>query len=111
MEIYVLPLDGKGRRMTLSGGGAAWARSSRDGRELFYLAGNRLMVTPIKTSPTIVLGEPVLLFTLPPDARWTDYDVSIDGKRLLAVVPQIRPNQLPINVIVNWTARQPQDSP
>jgi hypothetical protein len=31
-----------------------------------------------------------------------DYDVARDGQRYLAVVPQIRPNRMPLNVILNW---------
>src|SRR5262245_30633442 len=107
-EVYVMPFDGRGRKTTVSGGGADAPRWSRDGRELFYLAGNRVMAVPIKsTGPVIALGDPVPLFTLPPDARWSDYDISIDGRRFLAVVPQVRPNQMPLNLNVNWAGQGP----
>ena len=34
---------------------------------------------------------------------WTDFDVSADGKKFLAVILQAA-NQQPLTVVLNWTA-------
>ena len=82
-------------------GGARWRH---DSRELFYVsADRRLMAVPVRTTPTLEVGRPAPLFTL--QARtWTDFVVSPDGKRFLAVVPQAFAGEQPFTVILNWTA-------
>jgi hypothetical protein len=59
---------------------------------------------PVRTSPTLALGEPAPLFTLPAGTTWNDFDMTRDGTRFLAVVSQIDPNQQPLQVILNWSA-------
>ncbi len=41
---------------------------------------------------------------LSPLGAWISFDVSPDGKRLLAIVPKIVADELPLEVVVNWTA-------
>lgn len=43
------------------------------------------------------------LFTLKGPA-WTSFDVSPDGKKFLAVVPEVVANEQPLTVVLNWTA-------
>jgi hypothetical protein len=47
--------------------------------------------------------SPVPLFTFRGRA-WSDFAVSADGKRFLAVAPQAYAGEQPFTVIVNWTA-------
>ena len=78
-------------------------RWSRDGRELLYLAGDRRMTSvPVKTSPSLQLGAPKPLFELEGRLNWIAFDVSPDGKRFLAVVPEALADDLPLSVVVNW---------
>jgi hypothetical protein len=101
-EVYVRSLAG-GQQVTVSGGGGLWARWSRDGRELFCLTyDGRVMAVPVRTTPSIQVGAPVTLFTLPPQSNWSDFDVSVDGKRFLAVVRLANPAALPLTVVSNW---------
>ena len=109
---YVAPVPSTGGKTLVSAGisvgigtdlqgGARW---SRDGRELFYMsADRRLMTVPIRTTPMIEVGTPVPLFTFP-ERAWSDFAVSADGKRFLAVVPQAFAGEQPLTVILNWTA-------
>ena len=109
-EVYVAPIPPTGGKTLVSAGistgielqgGARW---SRDGRELFYVsADRRLMAVPVRTTPTLEVGTPVPLFTLQGRA-WSDFAVSGDGKRFLAVVPQAFAGEQPLTVILNWTA-------
>jgi len=109
LEVYVAPFPATGGATPVSTGitvgdltgGARW---SRDGRELFYVsADRRLMAVPVRTTPTLKVGRPVPLFTVQGRA-WTDFDVSGDGKRFLAVVPQAFAGEQPLTVILNWTS-------
>jgi Tol biopolymer transport system component len=103
-EVYVTAYPGPGERIRVSTGGALSLRWSREGRELLYVSGDRhLMSVSVKTSPALELGKPAVLFALTgPD--WISFDVSPDGKRILAIVPKIIADELPLNVIVNWTS-------
>jgi hypothetical protein len=73
---------------------------SRDGRELFYVAGARLMAVPVSTTSRVPgIGLPTALFDLP-GAR--EFDVSADGRFLFAVPVA---NQAPAAVVtLNWKA-------
>src|SRR4029077_5620032 len=56
LEVYVSPTNGRDKT-AVSHGGAGVARWSRDGRELFYLTGDRrLVVVPVRTTPALELG-------------------------------------------------------
>jgi serine/threonine protein kinase/Tol biopolymer transport system component len=109
LEVYVAPFPSTGGKTLVSTGitfgdltgGARW---SHDGRELFYVSTDRrLMAVPIRTTPMLEVGTPVPLFTLQGRA-WSDFAVTADGKRFLAVVPQAFAGEQPLTVILNWTA-------
>jgi hypothetical protein len=61
------------------------------------------MAVPIRTTPLIEVGSPSRLFALQGRA-WSDFAVSADGKRFLAVVPQAFAGEQPLTVILHWTA-------
>ena len=108
-EVYVRSFpDGGGKRQVSTGGGSA-PRWRRDGRELFYYAGDgKLMVAPVisgesfdtgAASPLFEFRAGTILFTfLPP------YAVTADGQRfLINTVVETEPNA-PLTVVTNWTA-------
>ena len=78
----------------------AW---SRHGRELFYVSADReLVAVPIRTTGALEVGTPATLFALK-GAAWNSFDVSADGKRFLAVVPEVVANEQPLTVVLSWT--------
>jgi hypothetical protein len=109
-EAYVAPFPPTGGKIPVSNGitigtefqeGPRWRR---DGRELYYMsADGRLMAVPIRTTPTLTAGTATALFTVQ-GRTWSDFAVSADGTRFLAVVPQAFAGEQPLSVIVNWTA-------
>jgi Tol biopolymer transport system component len=104
-EAYVIPYPGPGEKTRVSTEGAEIVRWSRDGRELLFLATDgRFMSAPVKTSPSLQLGEPKALFNLGGRSNWRSFDVSADGKRFLAVVPEVVADREPLRVVVNWPA-------
>jgi eukaryotic-like serine/threonine-protein kinase len=113
-EVYVTPFPGPGERVRVSTGGAQHLRWSRDGRELFYISSDqRLISVPVRTSPTLELGAATPLFSLPrgstgpgafENGTSSGFDVSPDGKRFLVVLREVVGDELPVSVVVNWTA-------
>jgi Tol biopolymer transport system component len=103
-EVYVTAFPGQSERIRVSTGGAGLLRWSRDGRELFYVSSDRQLVSvPIRTTPSLELGTPTLLFTLKGRGSWPDFEVTPDGRRVLAIVPEIIADELPLTVVANWT--------
>jgi hypothetical protein len=103
-DVYVTAYPGPGEKIRVSTGGAGSLRWSRDGEILFLSGDNRVMAVPIQTTPPLKIRPPAELFTLKEKSAWLDFDVSPDGKRFLAVVPEVVADELPLEVIVNWTA-------
>jgi eukaryotic-like serine/threonine-protein kinase len=106
-EVYITPYPGPGEKTRISSGGVKELHWSRSG-ELFYSSPDRrLWVVPIRTKPTLRVGTPTALFTMNGKAPWRAFDVTPDGKRILAIVPQTVSDQLPMTVLVNWPATAP----
>ena len=113
-EVYVTPFPGPGERVRVSTGGAQHLRWSRDGRELFYISADQRMISvPVQISPTLELGAATALFSLSRGSTGagafeagtsSGFDVSPDGKRFLVVLREVIGDELPLSVVVNWTA-------
>jgi dipeptidyl aminopeptidase/acylaminoacyl peptidase len=105
-EIYVRPFQSAGGKIQISTAGGDEPMWSRDGRELFYVNGDKMMAVEIHTQPTFTAGTPQLLFT----GRYQSspngvaaYDVSPDGKRFLKIQPTSSEQATSqINVVINW---------
>jgi eukaryotic-like serine/threonine-protein kinase len=106
-EIYVQPYPGPGGKWQISAEGGTEPVWNRNGRELFYRNGNKMMVVDISTQPGFAAGAPRVVF----EGRYelapfpiSNYDVSPDGQRFLMLKPveqeQAAPTQ--INVVLNW---------
>ena len=62
----------------------------RNGRELFYRSGDKMMAVDIATQPSFAAGKPRMLFEgqyVPTPASIPNYDVSPDGQRFLMLKP------------------------
>ena len=86
-EVYVRPYPGPGGKRLVSTEGGTEPQWSRDGRELFYRQGARLMAVPVSAGPDFSAGTPQALFDGYETDRngITNYDVSQDGQRFLMV--------------------------
>jgi len=102
-EVYVAPFPGPGERVRLSTAGAKALRWPRAGNEILYLSLDRKVVSvPVRTAPVLQLGTPKVLFTLAGDGVWPEFDVTPDGQRILAIVPRVDADQLPLTVVAHW---------
>jgi len=106
-EIYVQPYPGPGGKWQISTEGGTEAVWNRNGRELFYRSGDKMMAVDIATQPGFAAGKPRMLF----EGRYEEapfpipnYDVSPDGQRFLMLKPaeQAQAAQTQINVVLNW---------
>jgi len=103
-EVYAMPVSGEGQRVTVSTDGGTGPVWSRDGRELFYRAGDDLMSVDIRAKNPLVLGARRKLLDVSAfePAYFRDFDVSADGQKFLFIraEPDTRPTR--INLMLNW---------
>ena len=89
-EVFVISLtSGPGTRAArISPDGGTEPLWSREGNEIFYRVGDRMMASSFRTAPAVQAGPPELLFEgayqKGRDSR-PAYDVSADGRRFLMV--------------------------
>ena len=104
------------RQVSLDGGFEPYWR--RDGKELFFLAPNRtLMSVDVKgTGSTFSHTSPRPLF--PTDVTWLEsqsigrhYAPSSDGQRFLIANATSRARAMPITVVLNWSAGLVENRP
>jgi len=104
-EIYVQPYAGPGGKWQISTEGGAEPLWNRNGRELFYRHGDKMMAVEITTQPRFTVGTPQMLF----EGRYAasvmvpSYDVSADGQRFLMLKPDEQAAGQ-INIVQNWFA-------
>ena len=106
LEVYVRPFPGPGVAIRISEGGGSMPMWSDTGRELFFLAPDRsLMSVVILLGPQEEIGLPQLLFTTGikgGGAQPPQYDVSSDGQRVL-INTMVDPDRTPsITLVTNW---------
>ena len=104
-QVYVRSFPEGGGRTVIStarGFAPAW---SRDGRELFYRDGVRMMAVDIDTTEeALVVGTPHVLFEgrYNPGIAGRGYDVAPDGRFLMVRPIKPEPPHTQINVVLNW---------
>ena len=106
-EIYVVPFPGPGDKVQVSTNGGNFPRWRRDGKEIFYLRVDGMVVasavdgsaaafragveTPLFDGNTVMLGN------------WP-YDVTADGQRFVVNSRLDDAPVTPVTVVVNWAA-------
>jgi len=105
-EVYVQSFPEHHAKLQISSDGGNEPAWRRDGKELFYLAGNKIMAVSVKAdSSTFQAGIPRLLFEAPV-APFLGFRsrcvVTPDGQRFLCIVPERQETPPPITVVVNW---------
>jgi DNA-binding winged helix-turn-helix (wHTH) protein/Tol biopolymer transport system component len=109
MEAYVqsFPVPGAKRKVSVSGGSEPQWR--RDGRELFYISPDHMMMAvAVVSGGSLHVGRPQALFRAPIIGSLSDflnyYTVTADGQRFLVdSVATENASPEPITVLVNWT--------
>jgi dipeptidyl aminopeptidase/acylaminoacyl peptidase len=105
-EIYVAPFPGPGARRQVSTDGGTEPLWSRDGRELFFQSGARLMGVAVMPGAAFSAGPPHLVHegrffrTINGNTSWS---VAPDGKRFLRI-QQVEPERAvtQVELVLNW---------
>ncbi len=100
LEVYVtqFPQPARSWRISTSGGQRPFWRG--DGKELYFVSGNKLMAASVTLGAEVQSGAPQPLFEI----EGVNYAPSKDGQRFLVPVVTERAPAPPINVVLNWTA-------
>jgi hypothetical protein len=105
-EVYVRDFPAGGTRFQASTNGGDEPVWARNGKEIFYLAGKKLMTVPVQTTPSFVPGTPATLFEAGFEASGLNtpsYDVSPDGQ-LFYLIQQDKPTQqqASVKLLLRW---------
>jgi eukaryotic-like serine/threonine-protein kinase len=98
-EVYLRPVAETGERVRVSSGGGTMPRWRHDGKELFYLAPDKaVMSVPLGSGGRPQPGVATALFRV--DGIVRDFDTAADGQRFLLDIAE--PDPAPILVLANW---------
>ena len=106
-NVYVRRFPGPGKTIQVSAAGGDEPVWSRDGRALYYEAGDTLFRVSVATAPKLMVGKPEVVIQ---GQFWhssiagPNYDVAPDGKRILMLDRVKEPEMTQIQVVLNWTA-------
>jgi len=108
-EIYVEPVPGAGGRRQISTDGGEEPRWVRNGREITYRSGTKMMSVPVEVQPTFLVGKPVQLFDRKFDrgVGVAGYDVTPDGQTFVMTRSEHTP-RTEIRVVMGWSGRPSQ---
>ena len=103
-EIYVEPVPGPGGRRQISTDGGEEPRWVRNGREITYRNGTRMMSVPVQVQPTFQSGKPIPLFDRKFDRGFgvNGYDVTADGQTFVLTRSE-HPAPTEIRVVLGWS--------
>lgn len=106
-EVYVQAFSGDAARQQVSVGGGTEPAWGRDGREIFYRQGDRMMVVDVASGSPLSLSKPRVLFSgqfetsfAAPGSR--TYDVHPDGQRFVMIRSEPLDGPLQFVVVANW---------
>ena len=105
-EVFVAPFEGDGERRLVSTDGGLEPIWSRDGRELFYVSGDRLMGVTVTPGPRFVASAPRVVHT----GRFnrtitgnTSFGLTPDGRRFLRIQPvSQQPSITHLELVFDW---------
>jgi hypothetical protein len=106
-EVYVQsfpPSEGKWQISTEGGLEPNWRR---DGKELYYTSGDKLIAMEVKTDSPVFepgLAKPLFAVHLEATTRRSRYEAAANGRRFLINLPV--ESSSPVTVAINW-ARNP----
>jgi Tol biopolymer transport system component len=106
-EVFIQRYPPAGDRWQISTEGGMYPQWRADGKELFYVAGSKLMAADIGVNGTrLEAGIPRVLFEAP-IANWGRNVLvpSRDGQSFLAILRAEQPGDLSVTVELNWMSR------
>ncbi len=105
-EVCVRSFPTGGNRFQVSTDGGSEPVWAKNGKELFYRSGKKLMSVPVQLGADFVPGPPKVLFEgdFASGDETSAYDVSPDGQRFYFIQEDKKSGQqAKINIILNWS--------
>jgi dipeptidyl aminopeptidase/acylaminoacyl peptidase len=103
-EVYVQPFPPPGRKWQISSGGGSQPTWRADGKELFFVSGQKLQAVDMRLGKNFAIGTPHVLFEMRTHITTgggKNYVPSRDGQRFL-INSLLDATASPINVVLNW---------
>lgn len=89
-QVYVRPTSGSASRLVVSADGGQQPVWDRTGRMLYYASGAGVVRATLETNPMLrVVGRELVLGAALPSAVTPQFDVALDGQRLLVLEPRL----------------------
>jgi serine/threonine protein kinase len=103
-QIYLEAVPGPGGRRQISNDGGEEPRWVRNGREITYRNGTKMMSVPVQIQPAFRVGRPVELFDGKFDRGFgvAGYDITPDGQTFVMTRSE-HPAPTEIRVVMGWT--------
>jgi eukaryotic-like serine/threonine-protein kinase len=104
-EVYVQAYPAGGSRWQVSTDGGSEPLWTRNGKELVYRAGKKLMAVPMSPDPGSAPGKPAVLFEgdFSSGERSPGYDVAPDGQRFYFIQQSKQADaQVKLDIVLNW---------
>jgi dipeptidyl aminopeptidase/acylaminoacyl peptidase len=103
-QVYVRQFPATAGRWLVSSDGGIQPMWARNGRELFYRIGDKMMAVDVTTTPVFRAGTPRLLFEgrYEGDAVRANYDVMPDGHFIMIKATEQESTQRRLNIVLNW---------
>lgn len=104
-EIYVRPFPGPGAQWQVSANGGSAPMWNRNGKEIFFLNGGRVMSADVNGSgATFEIGRIKLYFDPQSVGGVNVFDVSDDGQKILVAITKGQRVTEPLTLVLNWPA-------
>jgi len=103
-EVYVRPFSGSGGKWLISNAGGVQPLWARNGHEILYRNGDKMMAVAVDTEPEFHAGRPVLLFEgefYNSDKPFHFYDITPDGQHFI-MLQEVESWPTQIHVVLNW---------
>jgi serine/threonine-protein kinase len=105
-EVYVQGVAGRGSPRTVSVEGGTEVVWARDGREIFFRNGTKMMAAPVAVAgDDVMIGAPTQLFDVAyvmGQPGLPNYDVGADGRFLMVRPGSEEAGARPIHVVIDW---------
>ncbi len=103
-EVFVRAFQGPGEKWQISNDGGRQPVWARNGQEIFYRNGDKMMAVPVDAQPAFQAGRPIQLFEKKfamPDTAIAEYDVAPDGQNFV-MIQDVKSGPTQIHVVLNW---------
>jgi outer membrane protein assembly factor BamB/Tol biopolymer transport system component len=103
-EVFVQPFPDLRGRWQISTMGGNEPRWSRDGRQMFYRSGSKIMAVDIESRSAFAAGAPRMLFDQQYSASnfVANYDVASDGRFVMLKDTEEQTTQIELRMVLNW---------